>query len=395
MRQGSPSRVCRSSILQSVFYHQSMDARTHLPLPTLLSHALVAFTVEFDNEAERQMQHRTTRYRSTPGAYGPWLVSMAMWFNCLRFVGEEGVTAGELARLARTHTNLNGMARWGYISVAPNPADKRAKPPRSSWLIHATPAGRKAQEIWRPLFAVIENRWRERFGADVIEQLRASLCTLLNQIDGDSANLPDCMPILGYGLRSLDAERTRPGKSRALADNSEVVADLALPSLLSKVLLAFALEFERTSPLSLAICANVLRLVGDEGVRVRDLPRLSGVSKEAIAMVLSFLQKRGYAVIRAESRVKMLALTPLGIHAKKAYPQLLQTIEDRWESLGQDALRSLRQSLEKLVGDATRTSLLFRGLGPYPEGWRASVPNPEVLPDFPMVLHRGGYPDGS
>jgi hypothetical protein len=32
---------------------------------------------------------------------------------------------------------------------------------------------------------------------------------------------------------------------------------------------------------------------------------------------------------------------------------------------------------------------------PYPEGWRASVPRPEVLPDFPMVLHRGGFPDGS
>jgi hypothetical protein len=27
--------------------------------------------------------------------------------------------------------------------------------------------------------------------------------------------------------------------------------------------------------------------------------------------------------------------------------------------------------------------------------WRASVPNPETLPHYPMVLHRGGYPDGS
>ena len=32
-----------------------------IPLPTLRSHALVAFTIEFDNEAEGQIIHRTTK----------------------------------------------------------------------------------------------------------------------------------------------------------------------------------------------------------------------------------------------------------------------------------------------------------------------------------------------
>jgi hypothetical protein len=32
---------------------------------------------------------------------------------------------------------------------------------------------------------------------------------------------------------------------------------------------------------------------------------------------------------------------------------------------------------------------------PYPEGWRASVATSETLPHYPMVLHRGGYPDGA
>jgi len=27
--------------------------------------------------------------------------------------------------------------------------------------------------------------------------------------------------------------------------------------------------------------------------------------------------------------------------------------------------------------------------------WRAKFRRPEVLPHYPMVLHRGGYPDGS
>jgi len=49
---------------------------------------------------------------------------------------------------------------------------------------------------------------------------------------------------------------------------------------------------------------------------------------------------------------------------------------------------------------------LSGGLTPYPDGWRASKPyahrtqaliaDPRrALPHHPMVLHRGGWPDGS
>lgn len=52
----------------------SGDRLGRLPLPALLSQALVAFTIECDNEFERQMPHRTSNYGSTAdrGA-GPWL----------------------------------------------------------------------------------------------------------------------------------------------------------------------------------------------------------------------------------------------------------------------------------------------------------------------------------
>src|SRR5215469_7518912 len=88
-----------------------------LPLSALLSMALVAFTIEFDNAAEIRMQHRTTRH--TPDGRGVWLTSMAMWLNCMRYVGAEPITLGEVARLARADTNLDGMRRWGYITVEP------------------------------------------------------------------------------------------------------------------------------------------------------------------------------------------------------------------------------------------------------------------------------------
>jgi hypothetical protein len=54
---------------------------------------------------------------------------------------------------------------------------------------------------------------------------------------------------------------------------------------------------------------------------------------------------------------------------------------------------ALRAALEPLA--AGQPSPLFGGLEPYPDNWRASIRRPGTLPHFPMVLHRGGYPDGS
>ena len=54
---------------------------------------------------------------------------------------------------------------------------------------------------------------------------------------------------------------------------------------------------------------------------------------------------------------------------------------------------ALRASLEPLA--AGQPPPLFGGLEPYPDNWRAVARRPDVLPHFPMVLHRGGYPDGS
>ena len=364
-----------------------------LPLSTLLSHAFVAFTIELDNEFEHQTPHRTARHGSSGLGFGPWLASVAMWWTCMRFVTGAGITVRELERLARTKTNLNGMQRWGYITVQPDPTDKRSKPPLSACLIRPTAKGSLAQQTWGALFGTIEERWRSRFGAAEIDRLQDALRSLVSRID---LNLPDCLPILGYGLASRDPEHDRPVPA-PLADDTQ---SLRLVALLARALLAFAIEFERESALSLAVSANVVRVIDENGVRVRDLPLLSGVSKEAIATALGFLQKRGVAVVEEDpdaKRVKIVRLTRKGLDAQGAYRKLLAAIEQRWQALfGEETIGGLRHCLARLVGGGTAASSpLFRGLEPYPDGWRAKVPRPKTLPDYPMVLHRGGYPDGS
>ena len=68
-----------------------------LPLSALLSQAYVAFAIEFDNEFEHRVPHRTTNHGFTPGfPRAPWLVSMAMWIRFLRFVPDEGIVVSDL-----------------------------------------------------------------------------------------------------------------------------------------------------------------------------------------------------------------------------------------------------------------------------------------------------------
>src|SRR5712671_4534594 len=88
-----------------------------LSLSALLSQALVAFTIEFDNEAEHRLPHRTTSFGASGHGDGAWLVSLVMWENCMRFVTEEPITVGELETPSRTGTNLDGMRRWGYLTI--------------------------------------------------------------------------------------------------------------------------------------------------------------------------------------------------------------------------------------------------------------------------------------
>ena len=77
--------------------------------------------------------------------------------------------------------------------------------------------------------------------------------------------------------------------------------------------------------------------------------------------------------------------------------EFVGTIEQRWcERFSGGATDAVRTSLEGLaIAPDGEPPPLFAGLEPYPDNWRAAVRRPATLPHYPMVLHRGGYPDGS
>ena len=144
----------------------------------------------------------------------------------------------------------------------------------------------------------------------------------------------------------------------------------------------------------------MLRVLGPEGTRLRDLPLLTGISKEAVTWAMGVLLRARLAIEEpdpAASRGKAARLTPAGLLAQRRYLEFLSTVEDRWQQrFGRDTLGALRRSLEELaVGADGEPPPLFQALEPYPDNWRSAVCPPRTLPYYPMVLHRGGYPDGS
>jgi DNA-binding MarR family transcriptional regulator len=372
--------------------------RTPIPLPTLLSGALVAHTIELDNEAEHRLPHRTTR-ADDPEARrdAPWLVSYALWSTTLQYVDDAGVTVAELRDRARTNRLLlGGLRRWGYVSLTPPAGATLKNLPQDGVIVRTTKAGREAGEIWRPLPALVEARWRTRFGDAAVEHLQRALRAVFAALPFDPpAFLPTVAP--------TQNGKSEPALTRAESAGADAsrASTTDLSQLLSGVLLAFTVDFERASRISLPISANTLRVLDPPGVRIRDLPRLTGVSKEANAMCAGWLERHGCAVAEPDpgaTRGKVLRLTDKGLGAQQKCRRLLDATEASWTStFGADAVDDLREALHHLVGDMTLDgSPLAPGLEPYADNWRAGVrQRPDTLPHHPMVLHRGGYPDGS
>jgi hypothetical protein len=133
-----------------------------------------------------------------------------------------------------------------------------------------------------------------------------------------------------------------------------------------------------------------MRVIDDQVVRLRDVPLLSGVSKEAAAMAASYLVRKRLAEQRPERSVM---LTAAGRDA----------LGDSRARADHRASPALRACLEAVV---SQRGALAEGLIPPDGGWRGQPPylaqtrrmlaDPAAaLPWHPMVLHRGGWPDGS
>jgi hypothetical protein len=257
--------------------------------------------MEVDNAVEAVATDRVGRL---------FRISLAMWANGLHCLDDDGITVGELRARTRADCNLGGLERWGWLEVgSPRSAGER-RPGYGSHrgittrtIVRPTRAGEYARRIWPEAVERIEARWRTRFGAPAIEELGTASRRAVDVRSGIATPLPWAPP----EIRSSDGFHTHVADDPHGADG-----DRPLVVLLGQALTAATLRYEQEAEVSLPPGANVLRVVGSRTVPVRDLPRLAGVSKEAVAMAVGYLRRRGLA--EAVPR-RGIALTPQGLVA--------------------------------------------------------------------------------
>jgi len=149
------------------------------PLAALLSDASEAMLVEF---RAALIEAGYTDIRPTHGCV-------------FRFVHEDGMRLTELACRAGVTKQSAGeivddLVGLGYVERFPDPADRRAK------LIRLTEKGEEAQRVGFGLFAQLEQRWGERYGAERVAQMRE----LLEEIAATEA--PQAVPELSSAARA-------------------------------------------------------------------------------------------------------------------------------------------------------------------------------------------------
>jgi DNA-binding MarR family transcriptional regulator len=144
----------------------SKNSPLGVPLPGLLDIVSEAFFSEFREELE---QSEFGDVRPTHGCV-------------FRYVQGEGLRLTDIAERAKLTKQSVGeivddLVARGYVQRIPDPEDRRAK------LICLTERGEAAQRHGRRLFAKVEKRWAERYGAERIAALRQ----LLEEVAADKA----------------------------------------------------------------------------------------------------------------------------------------------------------------------------------------------------------------
>jgi hypothetical protein len=335
----------------------------------MLSWAWIAHTIEVDNLVEAAGAERVGR--NVP-------ISLPMWTNGLRFIDEDGITVDELQTRARAACNIGGLERWGWISVGEPGPDRRNgygshRGVKGDTVLRPTRAGRYARRLWPRALGDVDGRWRSRFGDGLIDGLRAALNPLVRAMPWSP---PEVNPSDGFRTRVVKGDTPDPERP--------------LGVLLGQVLTYLTLEHERGAEVSLPLGANIVRVVDSEAVRLRDLPSLTGISKEAIAMAVGYLQRHGLADRTPERTV---SLTTAGLNALDDYR--LWAGRPKHKAL-HEALASIVERSQELAAGLVPPEGCWRGERPYLAQTQRVLANPTgALPWHPMVLHRAGWPDGS
>ena len=324
--------------------HRPNVSLSEPPLPTLLGRALGMFAHHYDLERGGD--------RSIP--------QLAVWANALRAIDVGGTDQRQLGRRTVISKRVaevvvSRLEKRGSVWVEAKTIPGRRGKAR---IVHLTPDGREARKAAGRLVDTVQEDWRQRFSNDGIVQLCEALSWVVDRLP---VELPHYVTGYGAGDPSVtggDYVLENPGPPRIPAHGQDwpvvirepgrVAGNLPLPALLSQVLAAFAIDYERERLGHLPVVSNFLRFVGDEGVTLERAQALGGVSGNG-----KTLHERHLNVVvepgRARDKSRRVYLTPKSRRMRDAYPHLVREIEQRWSDEYDDAVPAMHSALNAMA----------------------------------------------
>ena len=308
-----------------------------VPLPTLLSHALIAFERDYGDAA-------------------PDAPTLPVWSNVLRVFRTEGITDRELGQRAILSQRvvrvvLRDFRNLGWLES--DPGRHRA--------FRLTDRGTALEGVARQRLAEVERQWRKRHGPAVIESLRNGLAVVAATLE-----LEWPWSLTGYGpadpsLTGGSYLPAEPGPPRVPGrgtewpvvprDTSLPAMELPLSALLSKVLAAFTVEYEEEHLGPLGAASVFLAQVPDDAIplaRARAICDIAGTGKSAPERHLCVVVEPG----QPRDGSRMVYLTPKARRIRDSCPSLAIDIEARWrERFGAGVLNRLRRALTTLAAE--------------------------------------------
>lgn len=124
-------------------------------------------------------------------------LSLVAWLNTMQFIPPGGIPVADLSDASLVHAVgqkgvLGCLERWRLVTIQVRPTEEQdAK--RDGWgsgrgittksVVRLARRGRQAAEIWPSLIPLVESRWRDRFGVDLMHRLAESLAAIETQLD--------------------------------------------------------------------------------------------------------------------------------------------------------------------------------------------------------------------
>lgn len=313
-----------------------------MPLSVLLSHALSSFTRDYHQPASAEQT----------------IPNLGIWSNVLRLLEGEGLDQRELGKLAilsrrASKVAVRNAAAQGWLTVKTVPKVRGLK------VLQLTADGRTARAAGESRIDETEQAWRDRFGHERVDQLRSSLAALAGQFE---IELPHYLT--GYGPLDLQVtggdhipEQSGPPRIPAhgqewpvvLCEADHAASDLPLPALLSQVLAAFTIDYERERLGWLATASCVLHPLDDNSTLGQlSASGVKGTGKPLLERHLIVVVEPG----KPRDMNRRVYLTPKGRRMRDSYPYAVMEIEHNWNSrYGAEQLANLRTTLESLEDD--------------------------------------------